>query len=297
MAEEIGGQLGAVAVRGGELAVRLWGDAGPLVVAAHGLTNTHASWVLLGPDLGRDHRFVAADLRGRGGSRALPPPYGMAAHAADLAAVVEAFGGGPAVLVGHSMGGFVVARAARDYPALVSQVVLVDGGAPFPAPAGFDPAPGPDQVAEIVAAALGPAFDRLSMTFPDRQAAYAFWQAHPSFADWSAAMATFADADLTGEPPQLRPACVPEAAQSDARELYLTAGQQPAPLPVPATFLRAERGLLDQPEPLYPPGWAAQWLPGVTESTVPAANHYTIVLGPQGAAAAAAAVRAAAAGR
>lgn len=287
-------QRRAVPVAGGELTVGVWGERGPLVVAAHGLTATHLTWVLVGPELGRDHRFVAADLRGRGASRDLPPPYGMAAHAADLAAVVEALGGGPATLVGHSMGGFAVVRAVRDYPGLAERAVLVDGGAPFPPPEGVELDGDPAQLEEVVAAVLGPAFARLSMTFESRAAVHEFWRAHPSFAQWSPAMADYADYDLVGQEPRLRPACQPEAARRDARELYPGPDTEPAPLGVPAAFLRAERGMLDQPDqPLYPPGWPAHWLPGVAESTVAGVNHYTITLGPAGAAAVVDAVRAA----
>ena len=91
----------SVPVLGGEMCVGVWGDDGPLVVLVHGITSSHMAWALVGPELGRDHRVVGVDLRGRGGSRDLPPPYGMREHAADVAAVVEAYGGGPAVLVGH----------------------------------------------------------------------------------------------------------------------------------------------------------------------------------------------------
>lgn len=292
MTDQVRYERRTVPVAGGALTVGAWGAAGPLVVAAHGLTATHLSWGLIGPQLGTDYRVVAPDLRGRGGSRELPPPYGMAAHAADLAAVIEASGDGPAILVGHSMGGFAVARVARDHPALVSRLVLVDGGAPFPPPEGVDVDASPAQVEEAVAATLGPAFARLSMTFPDRAAVHEFWRAHPSFADWSAAMADYVDYDQVGVEGQLRSACQPAAARHDAHELYPVAGVAPAALGVPAVFLRAGRGLLDQPDqPLYPPGWPSHWLPGIAESTVPDANHYTITLGPAGAAAVVAAVR------
>jgi pimeloyl-ACP methyl ester carboxylesterase len=278
-----------VPVAGGELTVGVWGGDGPLVVAAHGVTGTHRTWALVGPDLGRDHRFVAPDLRGRGASRDLPPPYGMAAHAADLAAVIEAYGR-PAVLVGHSMGGFAVVRTVRDFPALVSRAVLVDGGAPLPPPegAGTDPA----ALEQALAAVVGPAIARLSMTFATREAYRDFWRAHPSLASWHPVMADYADYDLVGEPPELRPSCRPEAARRDSRDLYPWPDDAPDPLPVPAAFLRAERGVQDEPDrPMYPPGRASTWLPGVVESTVPGVNHYTITLGEVGAAAVAAAVR------
>ena len=76
------------------------------------------------------------------------------------------------------------------------------------------------------------------------------------------------------------------------RDLYAFPGVEPAALPVPADFLRASHGMLNEPDkPLYPPGAAEHWLPGTKESTVDGVNHYTITLGPTGAAAIARAVR------
>jgi lipase len=279
-----------VPVTGGELTVGIWGDEGPLVVAAHGISATHQTWALVGPELGRDHRFVAADLRGRGASRDLPPPYGMSAHAADLAAVIRAYGP-PAILVGHSMGGFAVAQTVREYPDLVSRAVLVDGGAPLPMPDGVPDDPQAQE--EALNALIGPALARLSMIFSSPDDYRDFWKSHPSFTPWHPAMAAYSDYDLVGEPPRMRPACRTEAALRDARDLY---DNRPASIPLgrPAVFLRAERGVLDQPdEPMYEDGRASRTLPGVAESTVRGVNHYTITLSEAGADAVVAAVRAA----
>ncbi|HEY3007553.1 MAG TPA: alpha/beta hydrolase [Micromonosporaceae bacterium] len=283
----------SVPTDGGELAVGVWGETGPLVVAAHGLTSAHMEFVLVGERLGEDHRFVAPDLRGRGHSRELPGPYGMARHAADLAAVVEAYGGGPATLVGHSMGGWVVLETARQYPLLADRLVLVDGGAPLPVPPGVDGSAGDAAIAMAIEQALGPAFARLSMTFPSAKAYRELWRAHPSFSDWSDAMDAYADYDLVGDEPELRPACLLAAALRDAREMYAFPGVEPQAPPAPAVFLRAERGMLDEPAGFYEREYASAWLPGVSERTVPDVNHYTITLSGRGADAVAAAVRSA----
>lgn len=313
-----------VPVEGGDLTVGVWGDAGPLVVAVHGITSHHLGFGLVGPDLAADHRVVGVDLRGRGGSRDLPGPYGMARHAADLAAVVGAYGG-PAVVVGHSMGSWVAVELARRRPDLVSRLVLVDGGPPLPPPPGIAATPTDDEVNAAINATVGQAYARLSMTFPDREAYRKMWRAHPAFREWHPAMTVYADYDLipadgegaaaTDDPDLIglagaegataapdpdaspgaagwRPACRLEAALRDARDLYdWPGGPGPTSLPVPAVFLRAERGMLDQPEPFYPPGAAAHWFPGVDERTVPGTNHYTITLSPIGAAAVADATR------
>lgn len=279
-----------VPVDGGALTAGVWGSGGPLVVAAHGVTATHRAWTLVAHRLGADYRFVAADLRGRGGSRDLPPPYGMAVHARDLATVIRAYGG-PAVLVGHSMGGFAVVRTARDFPELVSRVVLVDGGAPLPLPEGVS-GEDPAALEEALAAAVGPAFERLSRTFPSSVAYRDFWRAHPAFRDWHPVMADYADYDLVGQPPLLRPSCRPEAATRDTRDMYAVPGTQPAPLGRPGVFLRAPRGIQDEPDrPMYAAGWPSRWLPDVTESTVEGVNHYTVTLTDPGAAAVATVIR------
>jgi lipase len=301
-------------VSGGLLRAGVWGDAGPLVVAAHGITAQHRTWAAVGPDLGRDHRFVGVDLRGRGGSRDLPGPYGTAVHAADIAAVVAHLGEGPVILVGHSLGAMVMAKAAR-LPGVGRRVVLVDGGPLQPLPAGAGGRTGvtatgradpvgrtssetvaaPDQavLVERIRATIGPAFARLSRVFADRAEYAAFWQPHPAMRPWTDAMTAYLDYDLV--PAQgggWQPACRLAAAERDALDLYNVDGRPEEPLPIPALFLRAERGMLDQPdEPFYPRGYAEYWLPGVTVRDVPDTNHSTITFGAAGAAAVAAAVR------
>jgi len=282
----------SVPVDGGDLAVGVWGDAGPLVVAVHGITSHHLAWGLIAPAVATDHRFVAPDLRGRGHSRDLPAPYGMARHAADLAAVIRAFGG-PAVVVGHSMGSWAAIELARAEPALVERLVLVDGGPPLTPPPGVPADPTPEQVTELITKTVGQAYARLSMTFPDRAAYLDLWRAHPSLAEWNDAMTAYAEYDLIDDGGALRPACRLEAALGDARDLYAWRPAGPDPLPVPAVFLRAERGMFDQPEPMFAPGAAGRAFPGIVERDVPGSNHYTITLGPKGAAEVATAVRSA----
>ncbi|WP_155371961.1 alpha/beta fold hydrolase [Catellatospora vulcania] len=294
MGDVVAYRMDSVPVRGGELRVGVWGEDGPVIVAVHGITSSHLAWTLIGPELGRDHRVVAVDLRGRGGSRDLPGPYGMAAHAADIAEVVRAYADSPVPLLGHSMGGFVVAETARRFPELVERLILVDGGAPLPLPPGIDASAGPAALEQAIATTVGAVFARLNMTFPDRAEYLALWRQHPSFDPWPEGADAYLDYDLVGEEPHLRAACLMEAAARDGQDLYALPGATPAALPRPAVFLRAPRGMFDDPDsPLYAPGRAGEWLPDVVESDVPDVNHYTITLGRAGAEAVAAAVRAA----
>ena len=281
-----------VAVDGGALRVGEWSPEDPAaatVIAVHGITASHMSWAMVAQAL-PEVRLIAPDLRGRGRSAELPGPFGMARHAADLEAVIKALDVPRALLIGHSMGGFVAVVTSHLYPDRFSQVLLVDGGLPLAIPTGISER-------DLLQATLGPASQRLSMTFADRQAYLEFWKKHPAFADcWSQAVADYANYDLTGAEPLLRPSCSIEAMTEDSMELYggesvLAALAGPRQ---PLTLLTAPRGLLNQAPGLYGASEIARWraeLPALTIREVPDVNHYTIVMGAAGAGAVAREVR------
>jgi len=281
-----------IAVRGGTLHTAVWGpeDPGaPTILAVHGVTASHKAWPYLAAAL-PDVRIIAPDLRGRGRSNSLPAPYGMPAHAEDLAAVLAELTTGPVVVVGHSMGAFASVVLANLFPERVRSLVLVDGGLPLQVPAGLS-----DQ--EIIAAILGPAAERLNATFPSREVYRSFWRQHPAFsADWSAFVEEYVDYDLTGDEPELRPATRYQAMADDTAELHRGASLLKAldELAMATEVLRAPRGLLNEPAGLYAPGYLDAWadkLPALTVREVPDVNHYTIVMGEAGAAAVAQSVR------
>ncbi|MFF8912834.1 alpha/beta fold hydrolase [Streptomyces sp. NPDC015032] len=267
-----------VPVPGGELAVLRWParepDA-PVVVALHGITANALSWGPVARLLDGRVTLIAPDLRGRAGSSALPGPYGIAGHADDVAALTEALGVGRVVLAGHSMGAFVAALAAVRHPERFGPLLLVDGGVGFPAPTHLSPD-------ELMTAVIGPAMDRLSMTFPDRAAYRSFWQAHPAFTDaWSAEVDAYIQRDLTGDEPAMRSTCRIEAVRTDGIGLFdeevLMAVRR---LPAPATLLWAQRGLMNEEQGLYDEArLAAAGLDGTEVTPVPVrdVNHYTLL--------------------
>jgi len=264
-----------VPVDGGALAVYRWSGDGPVVLAAHGITSNHRSWSLVAAALGPDATLVAPDLRGRGRSNGLPAPYTIAQHADDCAAVLEHLGAGPAVVAGHSMGGFVATMLATRHPDLVHAAVLVDGGPPLAVPPGID-------VDEALAVTLGPAMQRLDMTFEDRGAYRAFWQQHPSFNGlWSSEVDAHVQHDLIGEPPEMRSSCLKEAVRVNGRELLADEAVRGAVRDVrcPALVLWAPRGMVDDPPGLY----AEDRLGGLEHELVADTNHYSILLGEPGA--------------
>jgi lipase len=259
-----------VPVDGGRLTIGQWGSPadGSPVLAIHGITGSHRSWALVAE--AHQGPVIAPDLRGRGGSGTLAGPYGMAAHAADCVAVLDALGIEQATVVGHSMGGFVAAVLTNRYPSRVRRLVLVDGGVPFDFP--------PDTNPETV---LGPTVQRLTMRFESPEAYRDYWRQHPSFANWSAAIESYVDYDLTGEPPRMRSKVNADAVRADYLELLT--GDEPkqacAALPKETVFLRAERGMFNELPALYPDPAAIE----LNVTTVPGTNHYTILLSDDGA--------------
>jgi len=281
-----------IPVAGGTLALfRL--DDGPgtaePVIAVHGITANSRAWLPVARALEGRAALLAVDLRGRGASSSLPPPYGMEAYARDLLAVLDACGLERAVLVGHSLGAYVVARLAADRPERVRAAVLVDGGLTSPGLEEVDPEP-------FLAAFLGPALARLELTFADREAYHDWWRAHPALAGsdvTNSDLIAYADHDLGGSAPELRSTVAREAVRADAHELF-EMGQPAHRLTVPVEMLRAPRGLQNEPTPMIAADLAAAWAQEVPDqrrvSEVPDVNHYTIVMGRSGARAVAQAI-------
>ncbi|MCO1653650.1 alpha/beta fold hydrolase [Pseudonocardia humida] len=116
-------------------------DSGPTggapVVLLSGLAMSTAGWDPVADRLvGAGHRVVRPSTRGHGPSDAPSSGYRLADLAADVVAVLDAVGPGPAHLVGHSLGGMVAVQVALAHPDRVASLALL--GAPV---AGQPPAP------------------------------------------------------------------------------------------------------------------------------------------------------------
>jgi len=282
-----------VPVDGGELRVLQWGTGRRVAVAVHGITASAMAWQAVARQMPPGWTLAAPDLRGRGHSADLPGPYGLERHAADVTAVLRHFGGRP-VLAGHSMGGFVALLAYDAHPNLVRRLVLVDGGMPLILPDGVDPE-------AAIEAALAPALARLRQTFPDVEAYLDFWRAHPALADdWTSDVEAYCRYDLTGEPGRLRSRVREDAIAPDNRDQVVGKPFADAlgRLSKPTPLLTASAGFYGAPPGLYAPDYIAEWrerVPQLRPQLVPDANHYTILMGKQGAAAVARAITTAAA--
>ena len=108
------------------------GDPGArAVVFVHGSPGDWTDFVeLLGDaDLRSRTRLVSIDRLGFGASDFGRPEPSMARQAAAVVAAMDYLAIERAVLVGHSLGGPVVARAAMDFPARVAAIVPVGSSA------------------------------------------------------------------------------------------------------------------------------------------------------------------------
>nr|WP_042191304.1 alpha/beta hydrolase [Kibdelosporangium sp. MJ126-NF4]CEL19980.1 alpha/beta hydrolase fold [Kibdelosporangium sp. MJ126-NF4]CTQ97204.1 alpha/beta hydrolase fold [Kibdelosporangium sp. MJ126-NF4] len=99
---------------------------GPTVVFEAGAAASRSTWALVQPAVGEWARAIVYDRSGLG--RSAPDPRSRSLHrmADDLGQLLDHFGPGPYVLVGHSAGGPIVRLAAAAQPDRIAGLVLVD---------------------------------------------------------------------------------------------------------------------------------------------------------------------------
>lgn len=91
------------------------------------------------PDFSRDHTVIIFDQRGISKTVIRDNDYSTDRLAADAAAIVQRVGLGPAIVVGHSMGGRVAQLVALDHPAAIKSLVLASSGAGYKGKGGIPP--------------------------------------------------------------------------------------------------------------------------------------------------------------
>jgi len=102
---------------------------GPPLVLVHGFAGSTYTWRDLAPLLLDDYTVYALDLLGFGlTDKPSDGGYDMASQAGLLLGFMRAVGLSRATLIGHSMGGVVVAFAAVKAPSMVDRLVIVEGG-------------------------------------------------------------------------------------------------------------------------------------------------------------------------
>ena len=98
---------------------------GPPVVFVHGLGGAWQNWLENIPRLAQERRVLALDLPGFGHSEMPLREISISGYAKTVEKLCDSLDLGEVVLVGNSMGGFVAAEVAIQFPQRVERLVLV----------------------------------------------------------------------------------------------------------------------------------------------------------------------------
>src|SRR3954462_15784573 len=102
------------------------GSGEPEGVFVHGLAGSWQNWLENLPHFAAaGHRVIAFDLPGFGGSEAPREKISIPGYGRLVDTLLDRLEVGPAVMIGNSMGGFIGAEVAIQYPARVRRLVLV----------------------------------------------------------------------------------------------------------------------------------------------------------------------------
>jgi pimeloyl-ACP methyl ester carboxylesterase len=206
-------------LRGGEMQVLERGPHGaPPIVLVHCFTCAIDWWDGVIPRLDRDHRVIAVDLRGYGGSEKPGSSYSMEDQAAFVAEALRRLGVRDATVVGHSLGGTVITALNEGFPQLVGRLAIIDqapdesyesGGLPFTAKLSFTPVLGPAlwritpdfAIKDGLGAAFAPGYDVPDRFVDDfRRMTYTSYTADTEEGDYSNALPLDRRIARTGTP-------------------------------------------------------------------------------------------------
>ena len=116
-------------VRNGELDLHVaidGDDDAPPLLMLHGITSSSATWGWFVPELSERFRVLRLDFRGHGRSDRAPDAYDPDGYVSDAVTALERVAGGPAIVVGHSLGGLTTAVLTQHHPDLVVAAVMED---------------------------------------------------------------------------------------------------------------------------------------------------------------------------
>lgn len=107
-----------------------FGGDGPALVLVHGLAGAHINWMAVAPKLAETYRVLAPDLVGFGRTPLAGREATVETNLDVLTRFVEEVAGGPALVVGHSMGGLLTLMLAGARPDLLTAAVAASAASP-----------------------------------------------------------------------------------------------------------------------------------------------------------------------
>jgi lipase len=267
-----------------EIAIGRAGEGPDPVVCLHGITAQHRAFNAAARYLGPSRGLVGVDLRGRGDSDKPESGYGLETHAADVVRVLDHLGLESAVLVGHSMGGFVALKTALGYPDRVRALVLLDGGWPRVERSPEELTEEEKQEAAALEEGLARAFRRLDMTFESPEAYLDFWFPDQGLTmdDLPPDLADYYLYDLGQVEGGFQPKASRAAAEEDSPSVSETSptADEMSGVGCPAALVRASQGFFPGTDPLISDearDVMAQVLDIREEVVLQGANHYTML--------------------
>lgn len=230
-------------VPGGRMFTLQWGE-GPLLLFAHATGMCARVYTGLLAPLADRFRVVAADARGHGRTELVADPGRVPAdwalYRTDIVALVEALGGGPVHLAGHSFGATASFEAAVDNPGLASSVCLIDP--PF-IPADHAEAYRASGKAGRLPNPMADQAQRRRGTFDSIAAARASYRGRGVFSGWpESALDDYLQGGLLPDATGFRLACPPAWEAASFRGVSTTFSRNLARAGFPFTVLAAAQG-------------------------------------------------------
>lgn len=105
---------------------RTGGEQKPVIIMVHGITDYGLNWARLAAKFEKEYDIIMVDARGHGFSQKPDGPYNIETHMQDLVGLITALDIHKPILIGHSMGGSIVALTAATYPDLPAAVIMED---------------------------------------------------------------------------------------------------------------------------------------------------------------------------
>jgi pimeloyl-ACP methyl ester carboxylesterase len=258
---------------GVEIQLATWEGEGRTILCVHGLTANCRCWDVIANALAPKHRVIALDLRGRGLSGKPPSGYSEEQHLRDIHHLLKDMGLEKAVLMGHSLGGYISMCLAAEHPEQVEGLILMDAGGDLS-----------QDHWDRVAAAIRPSLERLEKIFPSLDDYIEAMKQVPVFQPWSHAIETYFRYDLedveNGMRSRIRLAHIQEEVknkrQTGAAPFY-------SKISCPVLILRAPEGILVEDDILLPQGAVNRMLKDIPDArivNVKGTNHFSILFQP-----------------